>query len=222
MRIKNWKKFQHFKDRRPPWIKLYRDLLDDKEWHDMDPKAAKLLVMLWLIASESDNGELPAVDVIAFRIRIDVKACTALLSQLSHWLDIDVISSGYQDDPSETEGEIEKEVETDTRVVKVKRVTKPYGECSSVMLTDKEYAKLREEHGESKLNAGIESLDSYKASKGVKYVNDYAVLKKGSWVWTRVQESTGKSSHGSTGLINTFVSGNDESMMQQAREAGFE
>ena len=29
MRIKNWNRFQHFKDRKPPWIKLYRDILDD-------------------------------------------------------------------------------------------------------------------------------------------------------------------------------------------------
>ena len=32
MRIKNWKKFQHFRDRKPPWIKLYRDLLGEQ--HD--------------------------------------------------------------------------------------------------------------------------------------------------------------------------------------------
>ncbi len=27
-RIKNWDKFQHFKNRRPPWIKLHREILD--------------------------------------------------------------------------------------------------------------------------------------------------------------------------------------------------
>jgi hypothetical protein len=31
IRIKNWAQFQHFKDRKPPWVKLYRDLLDDME-----------------------------------------------------------------------------------------------------------------------------------------------------------------------------------------------
>ena len=51
MKIKNWSQFQHFKDRRPPWIKLYRDILDDIEWHELDAKSAKVLVMLWLIAS---------------------------------------------------------------------------------------------------------------------------------------------------------------------------
>jgi hypothetical protein len=30
-RVKDWTKFQHFKDRRPPWIKLYRDILDNRD-----------------------------------------------------------------------------------------------------------------------------------------------------------------------------------------------
>ena len=57
-RVKGWKKFQHFKDRKPPWIKLYRDLLDELEWHELDPPAAKALVAIWLIASENE-GFLP-------------------------------------------------------------------------------------------------------------------------------------------------------------------
>ncbi len=39
-RIKGWVKFQHFKDRRPPWIKLYRDILEDPDWHDLDGDTA--------------------------------------------------------------------------------------------------------------------------------------------------------------------------------------
>ena len=37
-RIRNFDKFQHFKDRRPPWIKLYRDLLEDLDWHEQNMK----------------------------------------------------------------------------------------------------------------------------------------------------------------------------------------
>jgi hypothetical protein len=59
MKIKNWKKLQHYKDRKPPWIKLYRDLLDDPEWHELSGDDAKHLIMLWLIASEDENGVLP-------------------------------------------------------------------------------------------------------------------------------------------------------------------
>ena len=113
MKIKNWTKFQHFKDRRPPWVKLYRDILDDLEWHELDPLAAKVLVMLWLIASE-DDGRIPDTKTLAFRLRLTEVKTKEVVIKLSHWLeqdDINVISERYQHDPLETERETEKEKE---------------------------------------------------------------------------------------------------------------
>jgi hypothetical protein len=121
-RIKNWAKFQHFKDRRPPWIKLYRDILDDKEWHKLDPIAAKDLVSFWLIASEYD-GELPDIETLAFRMRRPESDVLSSVSSLSHWLDqvdITLMSSCHHVAPvadvsdhqeRETEGETETEKE---------------------------------------------------------------------------------------------------------------
>ena len=109
--IKGWSNFQHFKDRRPPWIKLYRELLDDVEWHELDPKAAKALVMFWLIASE-DEGRLPDAKTLAFRLRISVSDVKSLIIKLNHWLiqdDINLISTRYQSDIPETETETERE-----------------------------------------------------------------------------------------------------------------
>jgi hypothetical protein len=117
MRIKNWSKFQHFKDRRPPWVKLYRDILDDIEWHELDPLAAKVLVMLWLIASE-DEGRIPDSKTLAFRLRISEVKTKEIIIKLSHWLehnDIELISSGYQVDLPETETETETEREKETK-----------------------------------------------------------------------------------------------------------
>jgi len=118
MRIKNWDRFQHFKDRKPIWIKLYRDLLDDLNWHNLDPKLAKALVMIWLIASE-DCGQLPEIKSLAFRLRISEKDTKDIVTKLSAWLeqdDINGISSAYQDDMpekrrEETDKEKEKEIE---------------------------------------------------------------------------------------------------------------
>jgi hypothetical protein len=121
-KIRNWKKFQHFKDRRPPWIKLYRELLDDPNWHDLNPEASKALIMLWLLASELD-GYLPDIRTISFRLRISYKETKTILSQLSQWLecdDINVISKRYQDDTPETETETETETD-DFTIVKSKR-----------------------------------------------------------------------------------------------------
>ena len=118
MRIKNWNKFQHFKDRKPIWIKLYRDLLDDLNWHELDGKSAKALVMIWLIASE-DCGQLPETKSLAFRLRMSEKDTKDIVTRLAAWLeqdDINGISEGYQDDMpekrrEETEKEKEKEIE---------------------------------------------------------------------------------------------------------------
>lgn len=115
MKIKNWHQFQHFKDRKPPWIKLYRDVLDDVEWHELDGEACKVLVMLWLIASEYD-GKLPEMRTLAFRLRIPEKQVKSIVSKLDRWLDhddIETISSRYQDDAPETERETEEERETE-------------------------------------------------------------------------------------------------------------
>ena len=123
MQIKNWKKFQHFKDRKPPWVKLYRDVLDDLEWYELDPLASKVLVMCWLIASE-DDGRLPPAKTLAFRLRMTEKQTIDCLNKLSHWLeqdDINAISERYQDDSLETERETERETEKE---VEKKRETK--------------------------------------------------------------------------------------------------
>lgn len=86
MRVKNWSRFQHYKDRKPEWIKLYRDLLDDLDWHRLDAEAAKALVMMWLIASEGD-GELPDMDTLAFRLRTTKSRLETIVSKLDHWLE---------------------------------------------------------------------------------------------------------------------------------------
>jgi len=122
IKIKNWEKFQHFKDRKPLWVKLYRDLLDDIEWHLLDPLAAKTLVSLWLLASEND-GDLPDIKVIAFRLRQTEKSIKSILTSLNHWLiqvDNNLLSDCYQDDIphalAERLEETEKEKEKSTRI----------------------------------------------------------------------------------------------------------
>jgi hypothetical protein len=112
-RIKDWHQFQHFKDRRPPWIKLYRQILDDIEWHSLSGDDAKHLVMLWLIASE-DDGNLPCSKQLSFRLRITEQQLAKTCIKLSHWLiqdDINAISDRYQHDTPETETETETETE---------------------------------------------------------------------------------------------------------------
>mgnify|MGYP000893694373 CR=1 FL=1 len=118
-RVKNWAKFQHFKNRRPPWIKLYRDILERRDINVISDRCFRVLVGLWLLASESreQDGTLPPVEDIAFRLRLSKDDVLQAISQLSDFLDgddIKAISKRYQDDPPETETEIETERERET------------------------------------------------------------------------------------------------------------
>ena len=120
-KIKNWNDFQHFKDRSPIWIKVYRGLLNDIEWANLEPIDAKILVELWLLGSETD-GYLPDIKTISFRLRKDIKVIEKSISHLNHWIiqdDNKMISEGYQVDAIEKRRE-EKENIVKRREEKIK------------------------------------------------------------------------------------------------------
>lgn len=68
---KNWQSFQQYKDRSPQWIKLHRDILNDFEFSRLPIAAKAIAPLLWVLASEYENGAIDAsLDEIAFRIRV--------------------------------------------------------------------------------------------------------------------------------------------------------
>ncbi len=71
---KNWDTFQHYKDRNPPWIKIHKSLLDDREFMRLPTASKALAPLLWLLASESKTGEFDgSVDELEFRLRMPRK-----------------------------------------------------------------------------------------------------------------------------------------------------
>ena len=54
-RVKHWDEMQHYKDRNPPWIKLYNTLLDDYEFSCLQDASKLHLIMIWLLASRNNN-----------------------------------------------------------------------------------------------------------------------------------------------------------------------
>jgi hypothetical protein len=119
--VKNWAEFQHYKNRNPPWIKLHKTLLDDPDYAALPPEAAKYLPLVWLVASDSSDGRLPAINKLAFRLRITPDKCAVIIKTLSAWIYDDaskVLAEGKQDATPETEkeaeGEERKEGETET------------------------------------------------------------------------------------------------------------
>ena len=68
---KNWDVFQHYKDRCPPWIKLHRDLLNNRDYICLPLASKALAPLLWLLASESKDGVFDAsTEELVFRLRM--------------------------------------------------------------------------------------------------------------------------------------------------------
>ena len=57
-RVKNWRQFQHYKDRDPPWIKLHFNLLSSSDWVMLSDASRVLASACMLIASRHE-GEIP-------------------------------------------------------------------------------------------------------------------------------------------------------------------
>ncbi len=114
LRPKSWDKFQHYKDRCPPWIKLHRDLLTDREFMCLPLASKAIAPLMWLLASESKDGTFDgSLEELQFRLHISKKDYEDGLKPL-----IDkgffVVASGVLADSlqvaiPETERETEKE-----------------------------------------------------------------------------------------------------------------
>jgi len=120
---KNWKKFQHYTGRTPPWIKLHRSLLDDYNFHCLPVASKALAPGLWLLASEYENGLIDASEQeVAFRLRVSVPDLrSAIKSLLDNGFFIDaseMLAGGYQ------HATLEKEVETEVEKEKKEKETR--------------------------------------------------------------------------------------------------
>lgn len=114
LRPKHWDKFQHYKDRRPPWIKLHRDLLDNFDYARLPVASKAIAPLLWLLASEYEDGVIEAsIEELAFRLRIDEKTVidgVKCLIEKGFFVDDSVmLAECFQDAIPETEKEREKE-----------------------------------------------------------------------------------------------------------------
>jgi hypothetical protein len=70
IQVKDFERFQHYKDRDPPWIKLYVRLLEDYTFSKLPDAYKWHMVGLWILASKMEN-KIPA-DPIFIGNRIGV------------------------------------------------------------------------------------------------------------------------------------------------------
>ena len=117
---KNWAVFQHYKDRCPPWIKLHRDLLNDRAYMRLPIASKAIAPMLWLLASESKDGVFDgSLDELVFRLHITEKDYQAGVKPLidNNFFTVvsGVLAERLQTAIPETERETERETETETK-----------------------------------------------------------------------------------------------------------
>lgn len=129
---KNWDRFQHYKDRCPPWIKLHRDILTNRDFARLPLASKALAPLLWLLASESKDGRFEAcTEELEFRLHIKARDIEEGLKPL-----IDkgffVVASGVLAlceqlaiPERETERETEKEVEREAEPARRRRQQLP-------------------------------------------------------------------------------------------------
>lgn len=117
--VKGWEKHQHYKSRRPPWIKLHRTLLDDKDFHRLHVASRALAPMLWLLASESMDGTVTAdPHDLAFQLRRSVDEVIEAVKPLlaAGFLSASgVLATCYQN-------AVREETETEERTTEEKRI----------------------------------------------------------------------------------------------------
>lgn len=83
LRPKNWREFQHYKNRNPPWIRLHRSLLDNRDFHCLPVASKALAPLLWLLASESVDGSIDAsIENLSFRLRMSEKEINSAIRPL--------------------------------------------------------------------------------------------------------------------------------------------
>ncbi len=159
IRVIDFEKFQHYRDRKPPWIKLYRDLLSDDRLFELSEADRYQLVALFLLASQHDNRipfkdgwlrkELGINRPISLQKLVDAGWITLLEQDASGMLHAsDVLANPEQAAIPRARAESREEKSREE-----KSIYMPYGEFGNCKLSAEEHGKLV-----AKLNG---NLDSY-------------------------------------------------------------
>ena len=143
-RVVNFEKFQHYRDRTPPWIKLHASVLRKYEFTCLDDAAKAHLMLIWLLASRMKN-RIPydpvwVADQISAKVPVDLDELQELEFIEIEEADSETLAPRYQDACLETETERETEAEGETEAERAR------GEDASKYPTPEATFRNRFEH----------------------------------------------------------------------------
>lgn len=90
LQVKNWRTFQHYSMRNPPWIRVYNSLLENHVFAALPDVTKAHLVEIWLFASRSENCIPNDPAFVATRINANTPVDLDLLVSvgfLEAWVD---------------------------------------------------------------------------------------------------------------------------------------
>ena len=124
LKVKNFERYQHYKHRNPPWIKLHLDILDDSDFLAMPDASKWHYIGLLLIASRHGNDIKPDWNYIKNRLGL-----TETIDLSKRFLKDHVLASNASTrmlptnlKVGDSETETETETETDYAAVPLERV----------------------------------------------------------------------------------------------------
>ena len=143
IRVTNWRTYQHYKNRKPAWIKLHTDLLHpNNKLNDLPVPTRYLFDRLLLLAAEYDNAIPNRHELIANLLRIPHEHVTEGIAQLTkgQWISQTKTKRPASKRASKTLApEVEKEIETPSPLTGKTQcaecgLSSPYhvADCSSV------------------------------------------------------------------------------------------
>jgi hypothetical protein len=138
--VNGWSKFQHYKNRTPPWLKLHRDLLNNYTFRDLPDASKAHLIMIWLLASQLDNVIPDDAEWIRERINCNEKVDLKVL-----------IDNGFinqLENHASIEGEAEIKAKLDIPITPVKK--KPRGRPVAKQKRFHEFYKIYPVHKSAK------------------------------------------------------------------------
>jgi len=203
-RIKNFDKFQHYRQRDPPWIKLHYSLLSSADWVLFDDPSRVLAIACLLVASKTKgiiDGSPAGLDYLkrvaylhkapslkpliisGFLVAASIPCSDASIqTPIASTSNLNILS--LSDSSLSVEGGVGETERPSRKGGKI-----PRGEFMNVLLSESEFLKLGERFGNT-LARRIENLSQYLASKGDKYKSHYATLLQ--WAAREKEGTNGK------------------------------
>lgn len=165
MKVRNWEKYQHYKKRNPPWIKLHFSMLSSQDWVALDDASRVLAVACMLIASRNE-GCVPGDPAYIRRV--------AYLKRTPNFKPL--IDCGFLEPASECKQmlaefrpeERQRREETDSKRVVVRGLTTPLPKDFGV---SERVAAWCAERGVENVERHLEYFVGYARANGKKYVD---------------------------------------------------